>query len=52
MIWTKNKGQKKYYNNRNNNIRQENQSNIWMLRLRPRTKPIIPENSTEKYKKS
>jgi hypothetical protein len=34
----------------NNNIKQENQSNIWILRLRPRTKLTIPGNSTEKYK--
>jgi hypothetical protein len=38
------------YNNRNNNVRQESQSNVWMLRLRSRTKLIILGNSTEKYK--
>jgi hypothetical protein len=31
-------------------MRQESQSNVWMLKLRPRTKPTIPENSTEKHK--
>jgi hypothetical protein len=44
------KGQKKYYNNGDDNVRQESQSNIWMSRLRPRTKLTIPENSTEKHK--
>jgi hypothetical protein len=44
------KGQKKYYINRDDNVRQESQSNVWMSRLRPRTRPIIPENSTEKHK--
>jgi hypothetical protein len=44
------KGQKEYYNNGNDNIRQESQSNVWMSRLRPRTRSIIPGNSTEKYK--
>jgi hypothetical protein len=44
------KEQKKYYNNGDDNKRQENQSNVWILRLRPRTKPTIPENSTGKYK--
>jgi hypothetical protein len=44
------KGQKEYYNNRNDNVRQKSQSNVWMSKLRPRTKSIIPENSTGKYK--
>jgi hypothetical protein len=44
------KGQKKYYNNGDDNVRQESQSNVWMSRLRPRTRPTIPGNSTEKYK--
>jgi hypothetical protein len=30
-------------------MRQENQSNVWILRLKPRIKPTIPENSTEKF---
>jgi hypothetical protein len=29
-------------------MRQESQSDVWMLRLRPRTRPTIPGNSTEK----
>jgi hypothetical protein len=45
------KGQKKHDNNRDNNVRQKSQSNVWMSRLRPRTKSIIPGNSTEKYKR-
>jgi hypothetical protein len=44
------KGQKEYYINRNDNIKQKNQSNIWMLMLRSKIRLIIPENSTEKYK--
>jgi hypothetical protein len=44
------KGQKEYYINRDDNVRQESQSNVWMSRLRPRTKPTIPGNSTEKHK--
>jgi hypothetical protein len=44
------KEQKKYYNG-DNNVKQKSQSNIWILRLRPRTKPTIPGNSTEKYKR-
>jgi hypothetical protein len=44
------KGQKKYYNNRNDNMRQESQSNVWMSRLRPRTKSTILGNSTGKHK--
>jgi hypothetical protein len=44
------KGQKEHYINRDDNVRQGSQSNVWMLRLRPRTRPTIPENSTEKYK--
>jgi hypothetical protein len=44
------KGQKEYYNNRNDNIRQESQSNVWMSKLRPRARPTIPGNSTEKHK--
>jgi hypothetical protein len=39
------KEQKKYYNNGDNNVKQESQSNVWMLR------PIIPGNSTEKHKR-
>jgi hypothetical protein len=41
------KGQKKHYINRDDNVRQESQSNVWMSRLRPRT---IPGNSTGKHK--
>jgi hypothetical protein len=44
------KGQKEHYNNGNDNVRQESQSNVWKLRLRPKTRPTIPENSTGKYK--
>jgi hypothetical protein len=44
------KGQKEHYINGDENVRQESQSDVWMSRLRPRTKPIIPGNSTEKYK--
>jgi hypothetical protein len=44
------KGQKKHYNNRNDNVRKESQSDVWMSRLRPRTKPTIPGNSTVKHK--
>jgi hypothetical protein len=44
------KGQKKHYINRDDNVRQKNQSNVWMSRLRPRTRPTIPGNSTGKYK--
>jgi hypothetical protein len=36
------KGQKKHYINRDNNIKQESQSNVWISKLRPRTKPTIP----------
>jgi hypothetical protein len=43
-------GQKKYYNNGNDNVKQKSQSNIWMLRLKPKTRPIIPGNSIEKHK--
>jgi hypothetical protein len=45
------KDRKKHYNNGNNNVRQENQSNVWMSRLRPRARPTIPGNSTEKHKR-
>jgi hypothetical protein len=45
------KGQKKHYINRNDNVRQKNQSNFWMSRLRLRTKPTIPEISTGKHKR-
>jgi hypothetical protein len=44
------KGQKKHHNNGDDNVRQESQSNVWMSRLRPRTRPTIPENSTGKHK--
>jgi hypothetical protein len=44
------KGQKEHYNNRDDNVRQESQSNVWMSRLRPRTRPTIPGNSTGKHK--
>jgi hypothetical protein len=44
------KGQKEHYNNGDENVRQESQSNVWMSRLRPRTKSTILENSTEKHK--
>jgi hypothetical protein len=43
------KGQKEYYNNGDDNVRQESQSNVWMSRLRPRTRPTIPGNSTGKH---
>jgi hypothetical protein len=42
------KGQKEHYINRNDNVRQESQSNVWISRLRPRTKPTIPGNLTGK----
>jgi hypothetical protein len=45
------KGQKKYYNNRDDNVRQESQSDVWMSRFRPRTRPTIPGNSTGKHKR-
>jgi hypothetical protein len=45
------KKQKEYYINRDDNVRQESQSNVWMSRLRPKTKPTIPENSTGKHKR-
>jgi hypothetical protein len=44
------KEQKKYYINRDDNIRQESQSNVLILRLRPRIRPTILGNSTEKHK--
>jgi hypothetical protein len=44
------KGQKKHYNNRDDNVRQESQSSVWMSKLRLRTRPTIPGNSTEKHK--
>jgi hypothetical protein len=44
------KGQKKYYIHSDDNVRQESQPDVWMLRLRPRTRPTIPGNSTGKHK--
>jgi hypothetical protein len=44
------KEQKEHYINRDDNMRQESQSNVWMSRLRPRTRPTIPGNSTGKHK--
>jgi hypothetical protein len=44
------KGQKEHYNNKDDNVRQESQSNVWMSRLRPRIRSTIPGNSTGKYK--
>jgi hypothetical protein len=44
------KGQKKHYINRKDNMKQKSQSNVWISRLRPRIRSIIPENSIGKHK--
>ena len=44
------KGQEERYFNGENNGGQSEQVTDWMLRLRPRAMPIIPGNSSKKYK--
>ena len=44
------KGQKERYFDGKNNGEQSKQVTDWMSRLRPRTRPSIPENSNKKHK--
>jgi len=44
------KGQEEHYFNGEDNGGQRGQVTDWMSRLRPRTRPTIPGNSTKKHK--